>query len=189
MDTSVTELTSEVGCLARKSVVMRANTMMFLSDDGVYSVEFLNDYNLRGAEEPISKDIQPYIDRLNKDLSNKSVGMLFDNRYYLAVPLDSAPGINDARGNNSILVYNFLNGGWEEVDMFWRCCENNIAVYTNQESYYTWEKSTWKYGGLPHYRKKWLEPDGDNYIHKIVEEEKYNYNSFIFDELAGLKLV
>jgi len=97
---------------------MRANTMMFLSDDGVYSVEFLNDYNLRGAEEPISKDIQPYIDRLNKDLSNKSVGMLFDNRYYLAVPLDSAPGINDARGNNSILVYNFLNGGWESLDTF-----------------------------------------------------------------------
>ena len=118
LDTSVTELTSEVGCLARKSVVMRANTMMFLSDDGVYGVEFLNDYNLRGAEEPISKDIQPYIDRLNKDLSNKSVGMLFDNRYYLAVPLDSAPGINDARGNNSILVYNFLNGGWESLDTF-----------------------------------------------------------------------
>ncbi len=118
LDTRVTELTSEVGCLARKSVVMRANTMMFLSDDGVYGVEFLNDYNLRGAEEPISKNIQPYIDRLNKDLSNKSVGMLFDNRYYLAVPLDSAPGINDARGNNSILVYNFLNGGWESLDTF-----------------------------------------------------------------------
>jgi hypothetical protein len=117
-DTRVTELTSEVGCLARKSVVMRANTMMFLSDDGVYGVEFLNDYNLRGAEEPISKNIQPYIDRLNKDLSNKSVGILFDNRYYLAVPLDSAPGINDARGNNSILVYNFLNGGWESLDTF-----------------------------------------------------------------------
>jgi hypothetical protein len=118
LDTRVTELTSEVGCLARKSVVMRANTMMFLSDDGVYGVEFLNDYNLRGAEEPISKNIQPYIDRLNKDLSNRSVGILFDNRYYLAVPLDSAPGINDARGNNSILVYNFLNGGWESLDTF-----------------------------------------------------------------------
>lgn len=118
LDTQVTELTSEVGCLARKSVVMRANTMMFLSDGGVYGVEFLNDYNLRGAEEPISKNIQPYINRLNKNLSNRSVGILFDNRYYLAVPLDSAPGINDARGNNSILVFNFLNGGWESLDTF-----------------------------------------------------------------------
>lgn len=118
LDTVVTELTSEVGCLARKSVVMRANTMMFLSDDGVYGVEFLNDYNLRGADEPISKNIQPYIDRLNKNLSNRSVGILFDNRYYLAVPLDSVVGANDARGNNSILVFNFLNGGWESLDTF-----------------------------------------------------------------------
>jgi hypothetical protein len=52
LDVTVKELTSEIGCLARKSVVMRGNVMLFLSDDGVYGIEFLNDYNLRGAEEP-----------------------------------------------------------------------------------------------------------------------------------------
>jgi hypothetical protein len=118
LDTSVRELTSEIGCLARKSVVMRGNAMMFLSDDGVYAVEFLNDYNLRGADEPISKNIQPYIDRINKDYADRAVGVLFDNRYYLAVPLDSVAGANDARGNNAILVFNFLNKGWESLDTF-----------------------------------------------------------------------
>lgn len=118
LDTEVTELTSEVGCLARKTIVSRGNTIMFLSDDGVYVVEFLNDYNLRGADEPISKNIQPYIDRINKDYVDKSVGILYDNRYYLAVPLDSVAGANDARGNNSILVFNFLNKGWESLDTF-----------------------------------------------------------------------
>ena len=118
LDTQVKELTSEVGCLARKSVVMRGNTMMFLSDDGVYAVEFLNDYNLRGADEPISKNIQPYIDRINKDYADRAVGVLYDNRYYLAVPLDSIAGANDARGNNSILVFNFLNKGWESLDTY-----------------------------------------------------------------------
>jgi hypothetical protein len=118
LDTQVKELTAEVGCLARKSVVMRGNTMMFLSDDGVYAVEFLNDYNLRGADEPISKNIQPYIDRINKDYADRSVGVLYDNRYYLAVPLDSVAGANDARGNNSILVFNFLNKGWESLDTY-----------------------------------------------------------------------
>lgn len=118
LDTKVKELTSEVGCLARKSVVMRGNTMMFLSDDGVYAVEFLNDYNLRGADEPISKNIQPYIDRINKDYADRAVGVLFDNRYYLAVPLDYLAGANDARGNNSILVFNFLNKGWESLDTY-----------------------------------------------------------------------
>ena len=118
LDTQVKELTSEVGCLARKSVVMRGNTMMFLSDDGVYAVEFLNDYNLRGADEPISKNIQPYIDRINKNFAAQAVGVLYDNRYYLAVALDSIPGANDARGNNSILVFNFLNKGWESLDTY-----------------------------------------------------------------------
>ena len=118
LDVAVKELTSEIGCLARKSVVMRGNAMLFLSDDGVYGVEFLNDYNLRGTEEPLSKNIQPYIDRINADYVDKAVGILFENRYYLAVPLDSVRGAGDAYGNNAILVYNFLNKGWESLDTF-----------------------------------------------------------------------
>jgi hypothetical protein len=118
LDTVVTELTSEIGCLARKTIVSRGNLVMFLSDDGVYAVEFLNDYNLRGTEEPLSKNIQPYIDRINKGLADKSIGILHDNRYFLAVPLDSAVGTNDAPGNNAILVFNFLNKGWESLDTY-----------------------------------------------------------------------
>jgi hypothetical protein len=117
-DTKVTQLTTEVGCLAKKSVVMKGNAMFFLSDDGVYAVEFLNDYNLRGADEPISKNIQPYIDRINKNLVAEAVAVLFNNRYYLAVALDSIAGANDAAGNNTILVFNFLNKAWESIDTF-----------------------------------------------------------------------
>ena len=117
-DTKVTQLTTEVGCLARRSVVMKGNAMFFLSDDGVYAVEFLNDYNLRGADEPISKNIQPYIDRINKNLAAEAVGVLFNNRYYLAVALDSSAGANDALGNNTILIFNFLNKAWESIDTF-----------------------------------------------------------------------
>jgi hypothetical protein len=117
-DTRVTALTTEVGCLAKKSVVMKGNAMFFLSDQGIYAVEFLNDYNLRGADEPISKNIQPYIDRINKNLAKDAVGVLFNNRYYLAVALDSTAGANNATGNNTILVFNFLNKGWESIDTF-----------------------------------------------------------------------
>jgi hypothetical protein len=117
-DTKATQLTTEVGCLAKKSVIMKGKSMFFLSDDGVYAVEFLNDYNLRGADEPISKNIQPYIDRINKNLAGEAVAVLFNNRYYLAVALDSITGANDARGNNTILIFNFLNKAWESVDTF-----------------------------------------------------------------------
>jgi len=78
----------------------------------------LNDYNLRGADEPISKNIQPYIDRINKNLASEAVGVLFNNRYYLAVALDTVAGANNAIGNNTILVFNFLNKGWESIDTF-----------------------------------------------------------------------
>lgn len=117
-DTVVKELTGEVGCLARKTVVMQANNMLFLADEGIYGLTFLNDYNLRGTEEPLSKNIQPYIDRINKNLAGESVAVYFNNRYYIAVPLDSVTGGNDARGNNAILIYNFLNKGWESLDTY-----------------------------------------------------------------------
>ncbi len=117
-DTVVKELTGEVGCLARKSVVMQANNMLFLADEGIYGLTFLNDYNLRGTEEPLSKNIQPYIDRINKNLAGESVAVYFNNRYYIAVPLDSVAGGNDARGNNAVLIYNFLNKGWESLDTY-----------------------------------------------------------------------
>jgi len=119
-DTVVKELTNEVGCLARKSVVMQANNLLFLSDNGVYALTFLNDYNLRGTEEPLSKNIQPYIDRINANLAGGSVGVYHNNRYYLAVPLDSVAGRGDALGNNAVLVFNFLNKGWESLDTYGR---------------------------------------------------------------------
>jgi hypothetical protein len=58
----------------------------------------------------MSKPIQKTIERINKDYSDKAVSAYYDNRYYLAVPLD------DSITNNAILVFNFLNAQWESVD-------------------------------------------------------------------------
>lgn len=115
-DCTVNELTREIGCLARKSIAQHGAEILFLSDNGVYQVTFLDRYNLRGVDVPLSESIQPVIDRINPDLAGESVGIFFANRYYIAVPLDSVRGAGDATGNNAILVYNFLNQGWESVD-------------------------------------------------------------------------
>ncbi len=109
-------LTDEIGALARMSIVQVGKNVFFLSDNGVYSLEFLDEYNLRGTQTPLSESIQGTIDRINRRLASKSVAAYFDNRYYLAVPLDSSPGADDASANNALLVYNFLTQAWESID-------------------------------------------------------------------------
>jgi hypothetical protein len=108
--TQVKELTREVGCIARKSIVTVGNSIIFLSDNGVYSLDFGDLYNLRGAGLPLSESISPVIKRINGAYADKASAVFHDNRYYLAVPLDSATS------NSSILVYSFLNQSWESVD-------------------------------------------------------------------------
>ena len=115
-DVKTNVVTTEIGCSARKSVVQIANKLYFLSDQGIYSVEFLDEYNLRGTGTPISETIQPFIDRINQDYAYLSVGVYFNNRLWMAVPLDSSPGAGNATKLNSILVYNLLNQGFESID-------------------------------------------------------------------------
>ena len=112
-------LTDEVGCVARQSIEQVGNQVIFLSDNGVYGTQFLDEYNLRGTETPLSEPINETIDRINKNAQENAVAVYFDNRYYIAVPLDSSSN------NNAILVYNFLNKQWESIDTV---NENNYHV-------------------------------------------------------------
>lgn len=110
-DTSVQVITAEVGCVARRSILQVGNQVLFLSDNGVYAAAFGDLYNLRGAGVPLSEPIAATIQRINSDYADKAVAAYFNNRYYLAVPLDASTT------NNAILIYNFLNQGWESLDM------------------------------------------------------------------------
>jgi hypothetical protein len=109
-------LTNEVGCVARQSVQQVGNQVIFLSDNGVYSTQFFDEYNLRGTETPLSEPINVTIKRINKTYWSNSVAAYFDNRYFIAVPLNSEDGTVIAEKNNAILVYNFLNKQWESID-------------------------------------------------------------------------
>ena len=103
-------LTNEVGCVSRQSVQQVGNQVIFLSDNGVYSTQFFDEYNLRGTETPLSEPINTTIQRINKTYWQNSVAVYFDNRYFLAVPLDTSTK------NNAIIIYNFLNKQWESID-------------------------------------------------------------------------
>jgi len=105
-------ITDEIGCLARKSIVQVGKNVFFLSDNGVYSLEFIDEFNLRGTQLPLSESIASTIARLNQDAVSKATAVYFDNRYYLAVPIDGSDK------NNAIIIYNFINKSWESLDTF-----------------------------------------------------------------------
>ena len=110
-NSTVQEITREVGAVSRKSIVQVGNQILFLSDNGVYAVDFDQLYNLRGATLPLSEPVNPLMARINRSYASNAIGIYHDNRYYLAVPLDSSTV------NNTVLVYNFLNQGWESIDV------------------------------------------------------------------------
>lgn len=110
---SLTLLTDEIGCRARRSIATAGQFIYFLSDNGVYRLDSRLDLKLRGDTKPLSDAINDQISSLNSRLADKSVGFYFDNRYYLAVPLASATD-----SNNGVFIYNQLNEQWESKDIY-----------------------------------------------------------------------
>lgn len=121
-DSYVKSLATDIGCIANGSVVQAGGGIIFLSDNGVY---FLNPAGASGGQgntpegmrlltisEPLSAPISDVIERINYNYVDKAVGIYWENRYYLAVPLDGSTT------NNSVLVYNFVNKAWESVDSY-----------------------------------------------------------------------
>ena len=112
-------VTEEIGCVAKDSIVQVGNNLFFLSDSGIYGASFQDLYNLRGNEVPLSESIDKTIKSINRNLWQNSSAVYFDNKYYIAVPLNSVDSQGNtvtATKNNAILIYNFINKQWESID-------------------------------------------------------------------------
>ena len=111
-------ITDEIGLLARNSIVQVGNQVLFLSDNGVYGMNFMDLYNLRGNDVPLSEPINETLKDINRDFASKAVATYFDNKYYIAIPTNTfADGTSNTAGiNNKLLIYNFLNKNWESID-------------------------------------------------------------------------
>ena len=109
-------LATDIGCSARKSVVQAGGGVFFLSDNGVYFLQpqpaSAESMKLLTMADPISAPIDDIIQRINRNYAHRAVATYWNNRYYLAVPLDSSVD------NNVILVYNFILKQWESVDTY-----------------------------------------------------------------------
>lgn len=116
-DCFIKTLVTDIGCIAKRSVVQANGGIIFLSDNGVYAmnptqVGSNESMRLLTNAQPISAPIDDVIQRINRTYAYRSVGCYWGNRYYLAVPLDGS------EQNNAVLIYNFILNAWESVDTY-----------------------------------------------------------------------
>jgi hypothetical protein len=133
-NTTIQTLTSEFGCSARRSIVQAGEFIFFLSDNGVYLLNPSLDLKLLGNTTPLSNPISDIMSRINVDYVSNAVGTIFNNRYYLAVPIDGSTR------NNAVLIYSMLNKQWESIDNYpsGMYVDNFVvALYTTSPSTYT----------------------------------------------------
>jgi len=113
----VKTLVSDIGCMAKKSVVQANGGVLFLSDNGVYfmtpsEVGSNESMRLLTKADPLSAPINDVIQRINRNYAYRAVATYWNSRYYLAVPLDNSTA------NNAVLVFNFILKQWESVDVY-----------------------------------------------------------------------
>lgn len=117
--TGVTLLTQEVGCVARRTIQTAGNFIYFLSDAGVYRLDTQLDLKLQGNTLPLSDPISDIFENMNGELADDAVGLYWNNRYFISLPIDNVFGENTpAQGNNSVLIYSALNQQWESKDSY-----------------------------------------------------------------------
>ena len=118
---AVFEITRQRGCVARKSIAASGPQIYFLSDDGVFTLQQGLDpakglgvaiSKVSGEAIPLTRPVQDQFKDVNFAHAEKACGIVFDNKYFLAVPTGSATD------NNKVFVYDILNTAWTSIDSF-----------------------------------------------------------------------
>ena len=94
---SLTLVTGRYGCVAADTVVNCGTDLLWLSQEGVASLTLTIQNQvqagqgaLAGKNRMFSEDIGPLIDRVNWNFAENAYATLWNDRYYLALPLDQA---------------------------------------------------------------------------------------------------
>ena len=116
-DTSeVTVITTELGCLARRTIVNAGQYVMFLSSKGIYLLTPQLDLKVIGNTMPLSEAISDFFEGLDYSIVSNAVATYYDNRFFIALPIDDLA--NPTARNNRIVIYNNLNKNWESIDVY-----------------------------------------------------------------------
>lgn len=106
-DATVTEITRQVGCIGINSVVSVGPDVVYMSDRNINLITLTNTNNsVQHKTLPLSRNISSLLKRVNWSYGYKVSMAYFDNKLFVAVPLD------DAVFCDTVLVYNFVTENW-----------------------------------------------------------------------------
>lgn len=103
-------LNEGLGCIARLSAVRVGAEIFFLSSRGVYTISEVIQERLAASEVPLSDAIEPLMRRINWPYASAACAALWQEYYWLAVPLDGS------EVNNVVLRFNTVTKRWEGYD-------------------------------------------------------------------------
>lgn len=110
-DLTLNELSREKGSIATYGALSLGDEVWFLSDDGIYRImPFSQQQRLKVDPNPVSRPIQPLIDRINWTYAGGAVAERWKENAFFAVPIDGSTY------NNAILVFNTTTGYWDGID-------------------------------------------------------------------------
>jgi len=119
-------VSTEVGCVANRTVAQVGANLYWLAQDGVRSMQRI----LQGADqeisEPVSKIINSTIQEINTTYIFRASAVYYKNRYILSVPISSSAV------NNCSIVYNTVHKSWSGKWTNFQASE--FARYTNTPS-------------------------------------------------------
>ena len=112
-------LNDKIGCASGRSVNFVNKDVFFLANDGIRSVarSIADDFYIVGT--PISEPVKNIISRINKNYISLCNAAFYNNRYYLAIPLDTSIT------PNYILVYNALFNAFEGL---WSIAASKMVI-------------------------------------------------------------
>jgi len=112
-------LNDKIGCASGRSVNFVNKDVFFLANDGIRSVarSIADDFYIVGT--PLSEPVKNIIARINKNYVTLCNAAFYNNRYYLAIPLDTSIT------PNYILVYNALFNAFEGL---WSIAASKMVI-------------------------------------------------------------
>lgn len=105
----IEKVSDTVGCVAPQSAVQVGSDVWWLSRQGVVSVRRMAQETQREISAAISVPIQAYVDRINWAYASTATATFYDNKYLLAVPLDTATT------PSHVFVYDTLHQCWAGI--------------------------------------------------------------------------